>query len=162
MEADLAEIGIVDVDHDVEIVGIGIPFGIEALPLSILIPVFDLRPALVDVQLAAGHIGEGQHIRIGLLPISGGGDHKQTRILVQQHLGTLTQSTGGAKRGYLGLIGLPVGQLLLDLRHRALAAVAEPGGELGGAFLAQIAVLQLAVAQQPDLAAADRAFLFIK
>lgn len=87
---------------------------------------------------------------------------KQTRILVQQHLGTLTQSTGGAERGYPGLIGLPVGQLLLDLRHRALAAVAEPGGELGGTFLAQIAVLQLAVAQQPDLAAADRAFLFIK
>lgn len=75
----LVEIGVVYVDDDVEIVGIGVPPGVEALALPILILVFYLRPALVDVQLAAGHVRKGQHIRVGLLEILGSGDHKETR-----------------------------------------------------------------------------------
>ena len=149
-------------DHDIEIIGVGIATGREALALTFGVPVLDLRLALLDIQLAAGHVGKRQHVWVGLLEISGGCHHEEAGILVQQHLGALSQGSGHAKRRDLLPVCLPVGQLLPDFLHGALAAVTEPGGELGGAAFAQIAVLQLAVAQESDLTAADRTLLFFK
>ena len=150
----------IDGDVDVEVIGVFITRGIVVLILAIGIFVSQFIPCFVDVQTAASDVSEIQHIRIGLSPVSGGGDHKLARILVQQHFGTLAKGTGGVELGDFLLIGFSVGQLLLDLCHRALAAVTEPGRELFGALLAQVAVLQLPVAQQSDLFAADIAILF--
>jgi hypothetical protein len=43
-----------------------------------------------------------------------------------------------------------------------MSALVEPRGELTGALLAAVAVLQLLVAEQADLAAAEIANLFLK
>ena len=57
---------------------------------------------------------------------------------------------------------LPGGQLPPDLLHGGMSALVEPGGELSGTLLAAVAVLQLPVAQQTDLAAAEITYLFLK
>jgi hypothetical protein len=59
-------------------------------------------------------------------------------------------------------IRLPVGQLILDLLYAALPPLTEPGRELGGAILAQIAVGQLAIPEQSDLSAANTAEFLVK
>ena len=50
----------------------------------------------------------------------------------------------------------------LDLLYGGVTAVVKPRGKLSGAVLAHIAVFQLAVAQQADLAAADGADLLLQ
>ena len=134
-------------DHNIKIVGIRISPGGKAVPLPLGIGVLDLGSAFLNVQLASRHIGKSHHVRVGFFQISGSGNHEQPGVFIQQHLGALAQGAGGAESGNLLPVGFPVGKLLPDLVHRALAAVAEPGRELGGAVFAKVAVFQFAVAQ---------------
>ena len=149
-------------NHDVEVVGIGISLGAETLTVALLVLILNFCLILINVQCAAGHIGKGQHVGVGALPVPGRGDQEGPGILVQNHLGALAQSAGGVKRRHFLLVGLPILQLGLDVLHGTLPPLAEPRGELSRTVLAAVSVLQLAVAQQPDITAADGALLFVK
>ena len=83
-------------------------------------------------------------------------------FLVYQHLPTLAVGAGDAELGGSAPVLFPVSKLLFDVLHRGVAALAEPRRELFRAVLAEIAVLELAIAEQADLLAADVAVLFIK
>ena len=72
------------------------------------------------------------------------------------------EGKGGTEAGQRHLVLLTVGQLLLDLLHRRMAALLKPGRKLFDAFLADLAVLQLFVAEHSDFLAADFTILFLK
>ena len=55
-----------------------------------------------------------------------------------------------------------VGELFLYLSYCRVPAVAEKRGELIGAVLAEIAVLELAVPEKTDLGTADITVFFVK
>ena len=57
---------------------------------------------------------------------------------------------------------LAPGELLLDLGYGRFARTGEKRGEAAGAVLAHVAVLELGLAQKPELLAADSAFLFLE
>ena len=133
-------------DLDVKVIGILVAGRIVAHLFAVLPLPLDLGPALVDVQVTAGDVGKGQHIRVGLGQIPGGSHHEGPGVLVQQDFGLLTQGTGGTEGRHLLLVGFPVFQLLLNLLHGGVPAVVKPRGELGRAGLAHVAVLQLSVA----------------
>ena len=68
---------------------------------------------------------------------------------------------GDVELRHLLPVGLAILKLLGDLLDGARTPVAEKRRQLARALLAQVAVLKLAIAQKPDLAAADAAgFLF--
>ena len=147
LEADLVKIRIAHVDDHAERVAIGVPGRLIADLIALAVLPLELGPALVNIQVAAGHIGEGQHIRVCLCQIAGRSHQKQPRVLIEQDFCALTQGAGDLKRGDLSLVFLPVGQLILDLCNRTLAAFTEPGGDALCAVFAHVPVLQLAVPQ---------------
>ena len=67
-----------------------------------------------------------------------------------------------AKRLNLLLVRFAVAELLFDLLYRTAAALLKPRRELFRTVLAQIAVVQLAVAEHTDLISADIAEFLIE
>ena len=71
-------------------------------------------------------------------------------------------SAAAHARGDALAVLLAPGELLLDLGYGRFARTGEKRGEAAGAVLARVAVLELGLAQKPELLAADSAFLFLE
>ena len=161
-ELDLVEIRIVDIDDDAEIIIIGIVGRDEADVFAVLILPLDLMAGFIDVEMAARHVAVRKHVRVGGDQIAGGGHHELAGILIEQDLRVVADGPGRVEGGDGRFVGLAVIELGLDLSLCAVPALAEPGRELERAVLAHVAVLQLFVAQQSDLPAAEVAEFFIE
>ena len=166
-----AEADVVDVlaahDHQlyIELVAVLIPGRIEADLLALGVLLLQLPAALPDVAVAGGHMGKLQDVGVGLLVVGGGGDHEGVGDLTLEldiELLMLAEDQVMVPGLELPAVLLTGGQLTLDLLHGGVSALVEPGGELSGALLAAVAVLQLLVTQQSDLAAAEVTYLFLK
>ena len=118
--------------------------------------------ALLDLQRAAGGLREIQDIRIGFFQIARACHDKLLVILIQQKLHVIADGPRGRKVPDRVLVLLAIGELLRDLRLRAVAPLAEPGRELGRALLAHVAVFKFPVAQKADLTSAEVAIFLIK
>ena len=161
-EAHLVKIGVIDGNDDVKVVGILIAGRDVADFLAVRVLAHLLGAALVDVHAAAGQRRVVQNIRVGVRQVAGAGDGEPAVLLVQQKLPVLTVGAGGAELRRPFPVLLTVGKLLLDLAYGGVAALAEPRRELFRTVLAEIAVLELAIAEQADLLTADVAVFFIK
>ena len=135
------EPGTVDVDIHPEFIAVVIARRVVADLLAVGQLAFFLGLALLHVHVAAGDLGEIQHVGIGLLPAPGRGHHEFSGILVQQHPGIHAKGACNVEFFHLRPVCLAVFQLGADLLHRALAALRKPGRELLGTLLAQVAVL---------------------
>ena len=81
------EIGVVDVDMHLKIIGVLITGRNVADRVAVLVGPLELCPVFLHVQIAAGDLGIIQHVRIGFHDVPGGGDHEFTGVLVQKDFG---------------------------------------------------------------------------
>ena len=161
-EFHVVHVGVVDADRGIEIVGILIARRVVADRLAFRVFLFELGPALADVEVAARGLAEVKNVRIRFAEPARAGDHEFPVVVVDEELHVLAEAAGRAECRH----GLPVRLAALELGCqlclRAVAAAVEPGGELGRAVLAHVAVLELAVAEEADLVAAEVAVFLIK
>ena len=161
-ELHVVDVGMVDADRRVEVVGILVAGRVVADALALGVFGLELGAALADAQIAAARLGEVKNIRIVLLVVVGGGDHELPVDLIDHKLGVFAQFPGRAKSCNRRLIGFARLQLLGEGLFGAVAALVKPGRELGRAVLAHIAVLELPIAQKPDLVSTKIAVFLVK
>ena len=153
----------VDVDDQLEIVGITVSGRIVAYQMSFLVLLLFLGLVLNDVFPAARDLAEGKHVRIAVSPLVRVRHDEPLLIFVQNELAVLSEGPGRIEVRHFQFIFFSVSQLLLYLSHSALSSVAEPGGKLISAVLAKISVFKLSVSEKPYLFSAYAAeFLFKK
>ena len=150
-------------DHTVEFIGVLIAGRVIADGFSVLILCFQLIAVLLDVAFKADEGRSVNDIRIPfgqLIPLchskgTGG-------VIDDEKLIAVSVAAAFLKGGYSLLIFLPIGQLRFDISQSGMTSVIKPGRKLPRAVFAEIAVLQLAVAQQTDLLPADITSFLIK
>ena len=149
-------------DRHVEIVGILIARRVVADFLSFGVLALELMLALVDIERAARHLGKVHDIRVDAAPVACARSQPLPLVLIEVDLHVAADGLGRVKRSDLLFVGFTVCKLLFDLLDRTSTAIAKERGELVCAILAQIAILQLAVAQKPDLVTAYVTVFLVK
>lgn len=117
----------------------------------------ELAARLANLGIATGDLGKVHNVGICVSPTGIARDDETLRVLVEHHLHIAAERARDVELRHLLPVGLAILKLLGDLLDRARASVAEERGQLARALLAQVAILKLAIAQKPDLAAADAA-----
>lgn len=141
LEGDPFEVGVIDVDDDVEVIGTGIEPGRETFGVILLVPVAQLPLVLVDVHLDAGDRFQGDDVGVVGRQITGAGHRKSSRVVVYVEFpASLTEGTGDDEGGGRFLVLFPVFKLLLDLLGGGCFPVMEKGGQLIAAVAADLAV----------------------
>lgn len=161
-ELHVVHVGVVDADRRVEVVGVLVARRVVADGLAFGVFALELVAALADVEVAARDLVVVEDIRIRLAELARTRHHELAVILVDQELHVFAEASGRVESGDSLLVGLAALELGGQVCFGAVAAVVEPGGELGGAVFAHVAVLELAVAEQADLVAAEITILLVK
>ena len=162
LEGDLVEVRAVDVYNDPHVVLNLVARWIVARRGAVGLLLAQLGLELANLRRTACDLVECNHIRIHVAPARGGRDDDGPRVVVDEHLGAGAQRTGGVERGHAALVLRTIKELLANLLHRALPALVKKRGELSGALLAQVAIGELAVPHEANLAAAYVTALFFK
>ena len=160
-ELHIVKVGVIDPHGTVEVIGILVAGRIVAHLLAVL-RLFLLGTALVDVQIHIQHLIQANNIRVGGRIVSGIAHHESPGILIQDDPVVLADASGGIKGSERLLVLLPVGELLLNLLHRAASAFGKPWRKLRRTVLAEISVRKLPVSQKANLLAADITVFLIK
>ena len=158
----IVKIRVVDAHRHLEIVGILVARRIVAHGLAVH-GALHLAAVLADVQITAGRLRKIEDIGVAGRKVTAPVHREFARAVVDIELGAaLAEGARAVERRRLCLIFFTVGKLLFYLLHRGMTAFVEPRRKLFGAVLAEIAVLELAVAEQADFVAANVAIFFIK
>lgn len=148
--------------HGPDAAGAGCVCGVSRSAAAVLILPLELAPVLVHVQTAAGELGVIENIGILRRQIPRPRHGEPAVRVVKEHAPLLAQLLRDPElRRFLPIL-LAIGKLSLDLVHRGVPPLRKPRREPSRAGFAAVAVLQLTVAEQPDLFAADIAVFLIK
>ena len=136
--------------------------GTVLLPLLHIAEALLLGAVLGHLGLHVHHLGKVDHVGVGRPPVGRGGDEELPAGLVDVHLRGRAHRRGGVHLGQRPQVLGPVRQVPPDLLHGGFPPVGHPRRQVPCAVLAQVAVRQLPIPQQPDLAAADVTNLLVE
>ena len=162
LELDLAEIGRVDVDLDREFVCILITGRGVGNALALGIGTVNLRAVLLNLKAGVLNLRKRDDIGVLLAEIIAAAHDKAALRIVDIDLGFSAEGTHGIEAVQVLAVLLAVGNLLLDILDGGFFSAGKEGRKLLNTARAHIAVLDLAVAEQADLLAADIAIFLVK